>query len=72
MEYIWTGTHTGPWQLPDGAAPAPTRKHLNLPAVSIFQLRGDEVIAHRMYWDQLHGLLRLGVVTLSEVSAGAS
>jgi len=66
VEYTWTGTHTGPAPLPDGAVLPPTGEQLTLAVVSVFQLRGDETVAHRMYWDQLPAMLQLGVVTLPE------
>jgi len=40
--------------------------------VSIFQLRGEEVAAHRMYLNQLPAMIQLGVVVPPEqpVEAG--
>ncbi len=66
MEYTWTGTHTGPLVRADGEVLPPTGEQITFPVVSIYRLRGDEVAAHRAYWDQLPSLQQLGVITLPE------
>ncbi len=47
-------------------SPPPTGEQITFPVVSIYHLRGDEVAAHRAYWDQVPSLQQLGVITLPE------
>jgi len=59
---MWTGTNTGPSPLPDGSVLPPTGEKLTIPGFSVFEYRGDELVARRTYWDQVPGMMQLGVV----------
>ena len=61
VEGIYSGTHTGPLASPQGAIP-PTGKHLALPYLELFRIRGGKITEHRVYYDQMAFLGQLGLL----------
>lgn len=72
VEYTWTGTNTGTFPLPDGSALPPTGEKLTITGVSVFEYRGEEMVAHRTYFDQLPAMVQLGVVAPVQQSTSES
>lgn len=60
LELTWTGTHSGPLQMPNGAV-APTGKKINLRACQVIDVAGDKATAVRHYFDMGTLLQQIGV-----------
>ncbi len=61
LELTWTGTHTGPLQMPNGEI-APTGKRINLRACQVIDVTGDKATNIRQYFDMATLLNQLGVM----------
>jgi steroid delta-isomerase-like uncharacterized protein len=62
LEYEFTGTHTGPFRLPDGTVLPATGQYLRFLAVSIFESRDEKCAAHTLYFDTVPMMVQLGVL----------
>lgn len=62
VEYEVTGTHTGPWPMPDGRLLPPTGKQVAFPLVSVFSHLDGKITEHRMYYDRLTTTIQLGLL----------
>jgi steroid delta-isomerase-like uncharacterized protein len=62
LEYEFTGTHTGPFRLPDGTVLPATGQYVRFPAVSIFESRDEKCAAHTLYFDTVPMMVQLGVL----------
>lgn len=60
-ERVLSGTHDGRLATADGEVP-PTGRSVELPIVDTFVLKGDKIIEHNVYWDNLALLTQLGLV----------
>ncbi len=60
LELLWTGTHTGPLQTPNGTIP-PTGKKINVRACQVCQFSRDKIQNMRHYFDMATLLKQLGV-----------
>ncbi len=60
LELVWTGTHTGLLQTPNGTLP-PTGKRINVRACELFQFAGEKILTARHYFDMTTLLKQLGV-----------
>ena len=57
------------WMLP---GVPPTGRRVEVPLVVVVQLRGDEIVCERIYWDQASVLVQLGLIEASTLPvAGA-
>ncbi|GAA0398765.1 hypothetical protein GCM10009530_58070 [Microbispora corallina] len=67
-EWTITGTHTGPFLLPDGRELEPTGRHVTLRASCLSYVEGGRIVTHREYFDQLelYSQLGFGLVELGE------
>jgi ketosteroid isomerase-like protein len=61
-EWSFTGTNTGPLELPDGRTIAATGKTVSLRGCDVGTVENDQVISHRLYYDELELLGRLGLL----------
>lgn len=61
VEGFWSGTHTGPMQLPDGTSIPATNKAARAPFVSVFTMRDGKIASHRGYWDMAGFMSQLGL-----------
>lgn len=61
VEGVYTGTHTGPLQSPGGEIP-PTNRALNLDMADMFEVEGDRITRHRIYYDQVQLMSQLGLM----------
>ena len=62
VEYEFSGTHTGPFRLPDGTVLPATGQHFRFPAVSIFEIRDEKCALHTLYFDMVPMMVQLGVL----------
>jgi predicted ester cyclase len=62
VEGVYSGTHTGPLATPDGQEIAATDKSVNVPYVTMFEVRDGRIASHRAYWDQMAFMAQLGLM----------
>jgi ketosteroid isomerase-like protein len=55
-----TGTHTGPFLLPDGRELEGTGRRITVRASCVGYVENDKILTHREYWDQLELYSQLG------------
>ena len=60
LELVWTGTHNGPLQMPNGTLPA-TGKQINVRACEVFEFEGEKIRTTRHYFNMATLLTQLGV-----------
>jgi ketosteroid isomerase-like protein len=60
-EWSAGGTHSGPWETPEGSVPA-TGKRVTFRGCDIVAVRDGLIYEHRAYYDQLSLLTQLGLV----------
>jgi steroid delta-isomerase-like uncharacterized protein len=61
LEITWSGTHSGPLEMPDGELPA-TNKRIELRACQVFRVEGDRIAEDRNYFDMATMLQQLGAM----------
>jgi len=61
LEITWSGTHSGPLEMPDGELAA-TNKRVELRACQVFRVEGDRIAEDRHYFDMATMLQQLGVM----------
>ncbi|KAB8174499.1 ester cyclase [Microbispora catharanthi] len=59
-EWTYTGTHKGPFLLPDGREIEGTDRHITLRATCSTFVRDSRIVTHREYFDQLELYSQLG------------
>ena len=59
-EWTLTGTHTGPFLLPDGSVMEGTGRHVTVRASCTAHVTNGKIITHREYFDQLELYSQLG------------
>ncbi|OPG13828.1 ester cyclase [Microbispora sp. GKU 823] len=59
-EWTYTGTHTGPFLLPDGSEIEGTGRHITLRATCSTFVEDSKIVTHREYFDQLELYSQLG------------
>ena len=47
---------------PDGTEIPPTGNRVEIPYVSIYTARGDQIVRWRLYWDQMAVMSQLGLL----------
>lgn len=63
-ELLFTGTHTGPLNTPNGSIP-PTGKRLHLRQVAVHRIENGLVASEHIYVDQLEFMTQLGLAGAS-------
>ncbi|MFE1443954.1 ester cyclase [Streptomyces sp. NPDC058739] len=61
-EGVYTGTNTGPLQLPSGETLPATGRHVRLRGVDLATVRDDHIVSYRVYYDQMAFLEQLGLL----------
>ena len=61
-EWIFRGTHTGPFPLPDGTQLPPTGKRVEERGMELVQLHDGKIVVNNLYYDNLSSLVQLGLV----------
>ncbi|MFD0735181.1 ester cyclase [Planotetraspora mira] len=60
-EWTVTGTHTGPFLLPDGSEIEPTGRRITIRGSCASFVENDKITTHREYFDQLELYTQLGL-----------
>jgi predicted ester cyclase len=61
-EWTFTGTHTGPFPLPDGRVLPPTGKRVEIKGMELVRVRDGKIVVDNLYYDNLAVLTQLGLV----------
>jgi predicted ester cyclase len=61
-EWYFAGTHTGPFELPDGTELPPTGKRVELHGMELVVLRDGEIVVDNLYYDNLTIAVQLGLL----------
>jgi hypothetical protein len=61
-EYIWAATNTGPLNLPGGSTLPATGKRIELPCVTVVEVKDGLVAAERSYWDMMAAFQQMGLL----------
>ncbi|NKX56386.1 ester cyclase [Arthrobacter mobilis] len=68
-EGYFTGTNTGPLQMPSGESMPPTERQIRLRSCDVARVEGGLITSHHFYFDQMEFLGQLGL--LPEPDPGA-
>ena len=61
-EWIFVGTHTGPFVLPDGTELPPTGRRVEVKGMELVRMRDGKIVANNLYYDNLAVAAQLGVL----------
>jgi steroid delta-isomerase-like uncharacterized protein len=61
IEVVWTGTHLGPLQTPDGGTVPPTERTFAVPAAMVLAMRDGKITGMTHYFNLMTLLGQLGV-----------
>jgi predicted ester cyclase len=61
IEGVWTGTHTGPLETPQGEVP-PTGRRCESAFVVVADIRDEQPVRINVYWDRLTMMAQLGLM----------
>lgn len=61
-EWTFTGTHTGPFHLPDGSELPPTGKRVEIRGMELVVVRGGKIVVDNLYYDFMAIVSQLGLV----------
>jgi hypothetical protein len=69
FEWTWTGTNTGPLDLPPlGLSVPATNKRATVSGIDVLEIDGGLIAAHRLYFQEAALLTQLGVMPAPAVS----
>jgi hypothetical protein len=61
-EWIFVGTHTGPFPLPDGTELPATGKRVEVSGMEFVQMRDGKIVVDNLYYDNLSIAAQLGLL----------
>lgn len=61
-EFVFAGTHTGPFTLPDGTKIAPTGNRLAIKGMEMVRVEDGRMTVDNLYYDNVGVLVQLGVL----------
>jgi steroid delta-isomerase-like uncharacterized protein len=61
-EWTFTGTHTGPFVLPNGTEVPPTGKRLEVQGMEVVELRDGKIVVNTLYYDMMSVLAQMGLL----------
>jgi steroid delta-isomerase-like uncharacterized protein len=61
-EWTFTGTNTGPFQLPDGSEVPATGKPVEIKGMELVEVRDGEIVVDNLYYDFMAAVFQLGLV----------
>jgi steroid delta-isomerase-like uncharacterized protein len=64
-EWTFVGTHSGPFQLPDGTQLPPTGKRVELRGMEFVQVRDGKIVVDNLYYDNMSVAVQLGLPELA-------
>jgi steroid delta-isomerase-like uncharacterized protein len=62
INWVGSGTHTGPLRTPTGATIPPTGKKVVVPGSNTYQIKNGKAVAGQTYWDMVTLLAQLGLM----------
>jgi steroid delta-isomerase-like uncharacterized protein len=68
-EWTFTGTHNGPFLLPDGSRAPSSGRRVEVRGMELVQVRDGKIVVDNLYYDSIAVLVQLGLVP---VPAGAT
>jgi predicted ester cyclase len=68
-EWLFAGTHSGPFLLPDGSEIPPTGKRVEIRGMELVQVRDRKIVVDNLYYDLLSALVQLGLAPQQGVAA---
>jgi steroid delta-isomerase-like uncharacterized protein len=66
VEVVWTGTHQGPLETPDGGSIPPTGRSFSVPATMVVAMRDGKIVSVAHYFDLMTLLMALGVMPAAQ------
>ena len=60
-EWTFTGTNTGPFELPDGTRLPPTGRRVSIRGMELVEMREGKIVVDNLYYDFASSLLQLGL-----------
>jgi steroid delta-isomerase-like uncharacterized protein len=70
IEFIGSGTHTGPLMSPAGEIP-PTGKRVEMPFCEVFRIKNGKIVGGAIYFDMATMLQQLGLMPAQPAAARA-
>jgi steroid delta-isomerase-like uncharacterized protein len=67
-EWTFVGTHTGPFQLPDGRELPATGKQVEIRGMELVQVRDGKIVLNTLYYDNMAVAVQLGLVPESAIA----
>ena len=61
-EWIFRGTHTAPFPLPDGTQLPPTGKRIEIRGMELVQMRDGKIVVDNLYYDNVASMIQLGLL----------
>jgi steroid delta-isomerase-like uncharacterized protein len=61
-EWTFTGTHTGPFTLPDGTELPATGKRVEISGMELVQVRDGKIVVDNLYYDNMAAVVQLALV----------
>ena len=61
-EWIFRGTHTAPFPLPDGTELPPTGKRIEIRGMELVRMRDGKIVVDNLYYDNLGIAAQLGLL----------
>lgn len=61
-EWTFTGTHSGPFVLPDGTEVPPTGKRLEVDGMEVVGLRDGKIVLNTLYYDMASVVAQMGLL----------
>jgi steroid delta-isomerase-like uncharacterized protein len=61
-EWTFTGTNTGPFQLPDGTELPATGKPVEIKGMELVEVRDGKIVVDNLYYDFMAAVAQLGLV----------
>ena len=61
-EWTFTGTHTGPFRLPDGSEMPATGKRVEIKGMELVEVRDGKIVVDNLYYDFMASVVQLGLV----------
>ena len=58
-EFIFVGTQTGPYPLPDGTQVPPTGKRMEIRGMELVRVRDGKIVIDNLYYDSMAALVQL-------------
>ena len=61
-EWTFTGTNTGPFQLPDGTEVSATGRPVEIKGMELVEVRDGKIVVDNLYYDFMAAVFQLGLV----------